>query len=79
MKVTEVFDKSLMKQSARAGLLVVIIAALTLEATALVQYYFSRKAIREEATLRAESQLENTKLRILNVVDQAETAVRGSE
>ncbi len=79
MKVTEVFDKSLLKQSARAGLLVVIIAALTLEATALVQYYFSRKAIREEATLRAESQLENTKLRILNVVDQAETAVRGSE
>ena len=79
MKVTEVFDKSLLRQSARAGLLVVIIAALTLEATSLVQYYFARKAIREEATLRAESQLENTKLRILNVVDQAENAVRGSE
>ena len=79
MKITEVFDKSLMRQSAKVGLLVVIIAALTLEATSLIQYYFSRRAIREEATLRAESQLENTKLRILNVVDQAESAVRGSE
>ena len=79
MKISEVFDKSLMRQSAKVGLLVVIIAALTLEATSLIQYYFSRRAIREEATLRAESQLENTKLRILNVVDQAESAVRGSE
>lgn len=79
MKIKQVFDKSLVKQSALAGLLVVIIAALTLEATSVLQYYFSRKGIREEATLRAESQLENTKLRILNVIDQAETAVRGSE
>ena len=58
--------------------LLVLIAALTLEATALVQFYFSQKAMREEANLRAESQLDATRSRIMDVVDQAEAAVRNS-
>ena len=60
------------------ALLLVVIAALTLEATALLQFYFSQKGIRDEADLRAQSQLEATEIRILDVINQAETAVRNS-
>ena len=60
------------------GLLLVIVAAVTLEATALVQYYFSQKGIREEASSRAESQMEATRNRIMDVVNQTEAAVRNS-
>lgn len=60
------------------ALLLVIIAAFTLEATALVQFYFSQKGIREEADLRASSQLESTQGRIMDVIGQAEAAVRNS-
>ena len=60
------------------ALLLVVVAALTLEATALVQFYFSQKSIREEANLRAESQLDATRNKILDVIDQAEAAVRNS-
>ena len=78
MKLKDTVNKVFLKQSARAGLLLVIVAALTLEATGIVQYYFSQKGIKEEATRRAESQLEATKLKIINIIDQAEAAVRNS-
>ena len=71
-------DKELVKSGARAGLLLVIVAAATLEATSLAQYFFSRKGIKEEATLRAQSELEATELKIMDVVNQAEAAVRNS-
>ena len=70
--------KSNIRQLARPGLLVILVAVITIEATALVQYYYSFKGIRAEAVLRAESQLETTHIRILDVVDQAEAAVRNS-
>ena len=57
------------------ALATVIVALITLEATSLIQYYFSRKTIYEEATRRAEGQLEMTNLRITDVLDQVETAV----
>lgn len=68
----------ILRHSAGMGLLLVIVAALTLELTGLVQYYFSKKGIREEASRRAESQLEATRLQIVDIVDQAESAVRNS-
>ena len=71
-------DNVLTRLLARRGLLLVIIAALTLEATALVQFYFSQKAIREEANLRAESQLESTQNKIMDIINQVESAVRNS-
>lgn len=74
-------DKSMMglvKQAARAGLLLVLVAAATLEATSLVQYFYSQKGIREEATRRAESQLDATRSQIMDVINQAEAAVRNS-
>ena len=66
------------KKSARAGLLLIIIAALTLEATSIVQYFYSQKGIKKEASMRAESQLETTKVRIMDIINQAEAAVRNS-
>ncbi len=72
------FFKNILKQLAKPSLLLILVAVITLEATALIQYYFSLKGIRKEVVLRAESQLETTRVRILDVVDQAEAAVRNS-
>ena len=71
-------NKSFLRQASKTGLLLIVVAIVTLEATALVQYYFSQKGIREEASLRAQSQLESTRLKISAVIDEAETAVRNS-
>ena len=68
----------LVKRAAGAGLLLVLVAAVTLEATALIQYFYSQKGIREEATRRAESQLDATRSQIMDVINQAEAAVRNS-
>ena len=60
------------------ALVTVIVALVTLEVTSLIQYYYSRQTIYEEATRRAEDQLETTNLRITDVLDQVETAVRNN-
>ena len=60
------------------ALLTLIIAVVTLEATFLVQYYFSRKTIWEEALGRAEGHLEATNLQVTDVLNQVETAVRNN-
>jgi sigma-B regulation protein RsbU (phosphoserine phosphatase) len=70
--------KDILKQLLKPEPLLIIVAAITLEATALVQYFFSLKEIREEAVMRAESQLETTRIQIMDVVNQAEAAVRNS-
>ena len=66
------------RRSLLQALAMVIVALATLEATSLVQYYFSRKSILEEATRRAQDQLETTNLQINDVMDQVETAVRNN-
>lgn len=78
MKINNIADKQLVKTGAVTGLLMVIIAAVTLEATALIQYLYSQKQLKQEASLRAESQLEATKNRILDITNQAESAVRNN-
>ena len=70
--------KGILKQLAKPGLLLIIVAAITLAATSLIQYYFSKEEIKEEAMMRAESQLETTRVRIMDVVNQTEAAVRNS-
>ena len=72
-------EKQFRKRSARAGLLLVLVAAITLEATSLIQLYFAQCGIRSEASRRAETQLEATHNQIMDVVNQTETAVRNSE
>ena len=62
----------------KPGVMLVIVAALTLEATSFIQYYYSFKGLRQEAVMRAEGQLETTRVSIMDVVNQAEAAVRNS-
>lgn len=71
-------NRKLFSQSAWAGILLVAVAALTLEATFLIQYRFAVKGLHKEASKRAETQLEATRNRIMDVIDQAESAVRNS-
>lgn len=68
----------LKKKGTWAGLMLVIVAAVTLEATSLVQFYFSKQGIKEEATARAQSQLETSRSQIMDIVNQTEAAVRNS-
>ena len=56
----------------------VIVALATLEGTFLIQYFFSRNTLYEEATRQAEEELEATNLQITDVLDQVETAVRNN-
>lgn len=66
------------RQWSRAGLMIIVVVVGTLEATSILQYAFSRKGMQEEANKRAESQLEATQNRIMDIINQAEAAVRNS-
>lgn len=66
------------RKSKWAGLLLVLVAALTLEATSLIQSYFTKNGIREESSRRADSHLVAIRDQILDVIDQAELAVRNN-
>lgn len=77
MKI-KLIDKGFVKKSVGAGILLIIVAAVTLEATSLIQFYFSQRALKAEAGMRAESELEGTNNEILDIIDQVETAVRNS-
>ena len=72
-KVTEV-----VRQWSRAGLMIIVVVVLVLEATSILQFAFSRKGMQEEANKRAESQLEATQNKIMDIINQAEAAVRNS-
>lgn len=78
MKTKEITEKKMMGKSTRAGLLVVIVAIITLETTSLIQYYYSQRGIKQEASLRAQSELRSAENEIMGIVDQAEGAVRNS-
>ena len=67
-----------LKRSSLAGIMLIVIAALTLEVTSLTQFYYSRKGMREEASLRAEGELESTKAKIMDIINQAEASVKNS-
>ena len=73
MKVTEV-----VRQWSRAGLMIIIVVVATLEASSILQYSFSRKGMQQEANNRAESQLEAAQNKIMDIINQAEAAVRNS-
>ena len=64
--------------SMKARLLLLIVATLTLEATAIIQFAFALREIKQEASLRAESELKSAEHKIMDVVNQAEAAVRNS-
>lgn len=58
------------------GFMLVVVAALTLEATSLIQNYFGHKSLRNEAEMRAKGCLDLVGSEIMNVINQAETGVR---
>ncbi len=78
MKRTRIQITEGIKKGARAGFLLVLVATITLEVTGLIQYLYSSKGIKEEAQKRAETQLESTRIQIMDVVNQTEAAVRNN-
>ena len=76
MKIKDSIDSLTVKRSMRTGILLVIVAAVTLEATSLIQNYFAQKNLREEASMRAESRLDILESEIMDVINQAEAGVR---
>ena len=59
-------------------LMLVIVAAITLEATAIIQFVYTQREIKQEASLRAKSELKSAENKIMDVVNQVEAAVRNS-
>lgn len=78
MNLKDIAENKILKMSAQAGLIVVIIAILTLEATSIIQYFYTQESIKREASLRAQSELKSAQNRILDIVDMAESAVRNN-
>ena len=66
------------RKSLLQAIAMIIVALATLEVTSLLQYYYSRKSILEEATKSAQNQLETTNLLINDVMVEVETAVRNN-
>lgn len=60
------------------GIMIVLVSIVTLEATLMLQTYYSKKVLKEEANRRAESELETTELTITAVARQVETAVNNT-
>lgn len=72
---------SLVKKSLplRLSLLVVVFAAIVLIAALGFMFEVSRQAIRQEAINRATNQLDNTVLRVTNIMDRVEVATNNIE
>ena len=60
----------------RAALAIIILAAVLIELTNVVQYFFAREGIRKEAERRAQSELYSTSLEIEKVTTAVEVAMR---
>ena len=71
MKRTENSDNNISRRSAWVGVLMLILAAAMLEATTLIQYFFAQRALDEEASSRAETQLDATRTNICISMHQA--------
>ena len=59
-----------------AGLWIILVAAVVLEATSCIQYFYSRAGIRAEAEQRALSELQRAELEINVVTIEIETAAK---
>ncbi len=75
-KNNETEEVVIKRRSAWTGIMLIVVAAVTLEVTGLIQYYYAQKGIRDEASLRATSVLETTQMQIMDLLNQAEAAVR---
>jgi sigma-B regulation protein RsbU (phosphoserine phosphatase) len=60
----------------KTSIAVIVIAAILLEATSLIQYWYSREGIRDEVVHRAQTELKVKSLTIKNATLEVETAAR---
>ena len=56
------------------GLMLIVVAAVMLETTSLIQYYYTKKGLREEAIQRAESELAVKRLEIEKMTGSVEVS-----
>ncbi len=68
----------ILRKSVWTSILLVLFAALIIEVSSLFQYFYAVKGLKSEASLRAEGELENTRIQISDVLDQAEAALRNN-
>lgn len=78
MSKTDKTEKKVFGLSARTSVLLVVVFILTLEATGIIQFVYLQRAIKQEASLRAQSELNSVTNKIMDVVNQAEGAVINS-
>ncbi len=60
----------------KTSIAIIAVAAILLEATSLIQYWYSREGIREEVVHRAQTELKVKSLTIKNATLEVETAAR---
>ena len=71
-------EKRVFGMSVRTSVLLVVVFILTLEATGIIQFIYLQRAIKQEASLRAQSELQSATNKIMDIVNQAEGAVINS-
>jgi serine phosphatase RsbU (regulator of sigma subunit) len=71
-------EKSNSGISILTGMMVLVVAAVTLAGISFCQLYYSHKSIKKEISLRAASELSDASSQIMDIVNQAEAAVRNS-
>ncbi|MBQ5461205.1 MAG: SpoIIE family protein phosphatase [Bacteroidaceae bacterium] len=73
----ELNSKSWLKSlQSKSSLAILITAAVLIELTAAIQYWYARKGIREEVEQRAKSELKVVNLEIQNIMTAVEVAVK---
>lgn len=68
--------KTTINSRTRGGILILVVAAVVLEGTACVQYFYSRSALRYEAEQRAKTELKRAELEIEKHTIEMETAAK---
>ncbi len=79
MRIKNTFDsleKSIKKRSAWSGVMLILVAAITLEATGLIQYFFATKGLQEEAERRTNSEMQQVSGEIENITYSVEKSVQ---
>ncbi|MBR4802825.1 MAG: SpoIIE family protein phosphatase [Bacteroidales bacterium] len=71
-------EKTVKRRTRWTGLLLIVVSVVILGVISIIQAYYAQEGIRNEAKTKAESQLDAIKSGILNVVNQAESAVRNN-
>lgn len=75
MKIVDNLEGSWRRLRTRSGLALLVTAALLLQVSGVVQYFFSRNGIRTEVRQRARTELMVKNLEVKRVVDSVEVAV----